>query len=541
MKIIHTADIHLGSRLQTHLSREKAKERAREIGDTFARMVEYAKQEGVQVILLSGDVFDMDCPKTSEKEWFYGIVRNAAPIEFLYLRGNHDDRTASDGECPNLHRFDEEWKAYTYGDVCISGIELSAHNATALYDTLSLDRAKKNIVMLHATLGSARDAHTVHLASLAGKGIDYLALGHIHAHSSGTLDARGTYAYAGCLEGRGFDEIGEKGFVLLEVEDTVKSTFVPFATRTVREKHFDITPCRDTADVLARLEAALDCDKNDLVRLYLEGDADFDRSDMAEWYGNLSTRIMMNRPGYSTVYSNGTQTENSFTHNSCVEWYNDVPLGEGEGKYPFCRNTVAVAALPDGKTLISIEKSAAIKENMYEEILPLNFPVPNDIFNGGVRRYTGKGFEYTSEMLPDKELVIDTKSDTLTIDGRLTIASLVPGKTLHIVKPSRRSAPVIDKKELKSLYIEYITTAAPEKFHLAGVGEVLSDSAVALTVDAPDNFCADAVYTSSGNIRAVEITGADGNRYLFAANIGENEEVFDGISITPGSSILKKI
>ena len=266
-----------------------------------------------------------------------------------------------------------------------------------------------------------------------------------------------------------------------------------------------------------------------------------DRSDMAEWYGNLSTRIMMNRPGYSTVYSNGTQTENSFTHNSCVEWYNDVPLGEGEGKYPFCRNTVAVAALPDGKTLISIEKSAAIKENMYEEILPLNFPIPNDIFNSGVRLYAGKDFEYTSKMLPEKELVIDTKSNKLTIDGRLTIASLVPGKTLHIVKPSQRSAHVIDKKDLKSLYIEYITTAAPKKFHLAGIGEVLSDSAVALTVDAPDNFSSDAVYTSSENIRAVEITGVDGIRYLFAANIGENEEVFDGVNILPGKSIIKSV
>ena len=264
-----------------------------------------------------------------------------------------------------------------------------------------------------------------------------------------------------------------------------------------------------------------------------------DRSDMAEWHGNLSTKITMNRAGCTPVYSSGTQDENSFTHNSCVEWYNDLPLGEGEDKYLFCRNAVAVAALPDGKTLVSIEKSAAIKENMYEEIIPLNLPMPNDLFNGGVRKYSGENFEYESEMLPEKEISLDTGCRKLTIDGRLTIASLTPRKTLHIFKPARRSAPVIDKKDLTSLYIEYIATAAPEKFRLADKGEVLSDSAVALTVDAPDDFAADAICISEGNIRAVEITGTDGVRYRFIANIGLDETVFEGIVLPAGSSVLK--
>ena len=265
-----------------------------------------------------------------------------------------------------------------------------------------------------------------------------------------------------------------------------------------------------------------------------------DRSDMAEWCGNLSTRITMNRAGCNSVYSNGTQEENSFTHNSCVEWYNDLPLGEGEQKYPFCRNSIAVAALPDGKTLVSIERSVGIKENMYEEILPLNFPMPNDIFNGGVRRYAGKDFEYVSKMLPAQEQDIDTCCQKLTIDGRLTIASLVPGKTLHIIKPLRRSAHVIDKKDLKSLYIDYISTGSPKRFHLGDKGEEFSDSAVALTVDAPADFASDAVYTRKGNIRAVEITGTDQIRYTFIANIGDTDEDYNGITVPAGKSILKK-
>ena len=49
--------------------------------------------------------------------------------------------------------------------------------------------------------------------------IDYLALGHIHSYKCHKLDKRGVYCYSGCLEGRGFDECGDKGFVLLETEE----------------------------------------------------------------------------------------------------------------------------------------------------------------------------------------------------------------------------------------------------------------------------------------------------------------------------------
>ena len=55
--------------------------------------------------------------------------------------------------------------------------------------------------------------------ALKNKNIDYLALGHIHGYKEAPLDGRGKYCYPGCLEGRGFDECGKKGFVLLNIEN----------------------------------------------------------------------------------------------------------------------------------------------------------------------------------------------------------------------------------------------------------------------------------------------------------------------------------
>ena len=58
MKIIHTGDIHLDSKLSANLPKDKAKERGREILSTFVSMVEYAKQNDVDAILIAGDLFD---------------------------------------------------------------------------------------------------------------------------------------------------------------------------------------------------------------------------------------------------------------------------------------------------------------------------------------------------------------------------------------------------------------------------------------------------------------------------------------------------
>ena len=88
-------------------------------------------------------------------------------------------------------------------------MELTPENSGSIYHTLSLDADQCNIVVLHGQESeySARDkAEIIHLTALKNKGIDYLALGHIHSYKQERLDARGVYCYPGCLEGRGFDE-----------------------------------------------------------------------------------------------------------------------------------------------------------------------------------------------------------------------------------------------------------------------------------------------------------------------------------------------
>ena len=281
MKIIHCADVHLGSRMN-RLPKDKAEERAREIRLSFERMITFAKEEGIDTILLAGDIFDSDRPFKKDKEFFYSAVRRNPEITFFYLRGNHDDKESYTEEIENLKTFGTEWTSYTLGwNVVLSGIEIDRGNCLSMYSSLRLDPNNHNIVMLHGQAGEAFGENKVCIPRLKNRNIDYLALGHIHRQGAAQLDERGISAYSGCLEGRGFDEIGEKGFMVYDT-DTREVSFVSFASRIVEERVVDVSGAKDGYEVADKIKREVKIEKKNLLRLYLTGEIDFVDEKLAE-------------------------------------------------------------------------------------------------------------------------------------------------------------------------------------------------------------------------------------------------------------------
>lgn len=277
MKFIHAADIHLGSKMDSKFPKEIAAQRRRELRATFKKMIDFALENGVRAVLLSGDVFDSDSPLKNDKDFFYSVISNTPKIDFLYLKGNHDSACGyAEEELSNLKTFSDKWNSYSYEDVRISGIEMTGENAMSFYSMLSLEERDKNIVMLHGQIGDVSGKDCVNLKKLQGKFIDYLALGHIHKPRAGKLDDRGDYAYPGCLEGRGFDETEEHGFYLLETGESIQRTFIPFAERTIREKNADISGVTDTYSAYLKIKEQISFQKRDLYRIHLVGETDLE-------------------------------------------------------------------------------------------------------------------------------------------------------------------------------------------------------------------------------------------------------------------------
>lgn len=279
MKFIHCADIHLDSKMQTHLTSELSKERKTEILLTFERLIKFASDNNVSAIVIAGDMFDTSKTTSITRNKVVKLIENNPNITFILLTGNHDEDNfiLSLQTIPsNLVYFTNKWSTYQIENVAFTGAVFTRDNIVSIYDTLILDKDKVNVVVLHGQISkySVKDNHEIiDLTKLENKNIDYLALGHIHSYQKEKLDSRGEYCYSGCLEGRGFDECGEKGFVLCEVIDSkVNSQFIPFAKRRLQEVEVDITGLTEWYAIEDKiLLETSKYSKNDLIRVVLTG------------------------------------------------------------------------------------------------------------------------------------------------------------------------------------------------------------------------------------------------------------------------------
>ena len=319
MKIIHTADTHFnsvydklaryysGSGLAKNTAKEIVKTRNAELLSTFKRMVDWAIDEKVNAIIVAGDIVDNTKEYASGRDVIYSCIESHPEITFFMLGGNHDTDNLFQsiikkyGELPdNLVTFGSEWSSYTLTEetsngileVVVTGAEFTSDNPGSLVKTLSLDHSKFNIVTLHGqvlpSVSEAAKPYIIPINEYSSRGIDYMALGHIHKREVGRLDSRGIYSYSGCLEGRGFDESGPKGFNLLTITATenlpkMELDFIQFAKRAIHLVYTDVTGC-DTSDAaLAKITWKLDEDcegipvlSEDIVRVILTGEVDME-------------------------------------------------------------------------------------------------------------------------------------------------------------------------------------------------------------------------------------------------------------------------
>ena len=275
MKILHTSDLHIGSPLTSRLSADKAKERKGELITTFSRMVDEAVYQRARLFIIAGDLFDDERITKTAAERVLSIIERAETVDFLYLPGNHekDALMASGISLPkNLRVFGEEWTYFDYDYVTVAGrTELKAD----MFDHLNLNYAKTNILVLHGGLVDGRSTEDcIGIRDTRGKSIDYIALGHYHTYGVSTLEEGGVAVYSGTPEGRGFDEAGDKGFVMIDTDGKrVSHRFIPFATRAMRIIDVDVTGAERRIDIEDRAAAALSAQRaSDLIRLRFTGE-----------------------------------------------------------------------------------------------------------------------------------------------------------------------------------------------------------------------------------------------------------------------------
>ena len=281
VRILHAADFHLDSAF-TGLSEQQARQRRQESRELTRRMVEYGNDHGVELLLLSGDLFDSGNVYSQTAEEL-----SAALAEFrgqvVIAPGNHDCYTAASPYArilwpENVHIFTTPYMsrfAFPPSGCTVYGAAFTAPEVSegAALEGIAAGEESVAIGVLHGEAG-AKDSRyrPVSVQQIARSGLDYLALGHVHT-CSGVLAAGGTaYAYPGCPEGRGFDEPGDKGFLMGEVDKgSVKLRFVPFARRRYQLLTVDVTGSQPREAIQQALPLETE---QDIYRIVLTGETD---------------------------------------------------------------------------------------------------------------------------------------------------------------------------------------------------------------------------------------------------------------------------
>jgi exonuclease SbcD len=272
MKFLHCADLHLGG--------ANAEERMR----AFYNLLSFAKREGVGVLLAAGDLFD--APRADERTRravFEAFAGNPA-LCVMIAAGNHDPLgPGGNYDCAlpaNVYVFGGEWSCAeipAYG-VRVWGASFTGERQPPFSPTLKRRRLTEGLYdlgVLHGDLltpGARSDYRAVSREAIAGTGVGYLALGHIHARREVQRAGRTLYAYSGCLQGAGFDETGEKGAYLGTIEgNALEMAFVKLCGSMTLEKTLNVDGCGSIQEVAARYDAKIGPQREHRVKLTLTG------------------------------------------------------------------------------------------------------------------------------------------------------------------------------------------------------------------------------------------------------------------------------
>ena len=313
MKILHTADIHLGSNAYGRIDPQTGRNtRLEDFRRCFEFMVERGLSEDIDVFLFCGDAYRTADPTPTQQKVFAECLKPIADrkIPILMVTGNHD-HPVSFGKASSIDIFD-----HLSGDVRIyrrSTAETIDTNSGPLqllampwpvrsvllfgkdyrkkspeelcaaieqnYIAFIRDQAAKFLPSLPTVLaghfsvpgsilaGSERTSLIAHEpkftpAQLSVPPIDYVALGHIHFHQNCATDPEAApVVYSSSIERVTFKEWNNpKGFVLVSIDGSpTKATyeFVETPARRFESIWVDARKAPDpTAAILKKIEDA---------------------------------------------------------------------------------------------------------------------------------------------------------------------------------------------------------------------------------------------------------------------------------------------
>lgn len=242
-----------------------SRERARDIRDTFAAIIEKARQLNVDCLFIAGDLFHRQPLQKDLKEVNY-LFSTIPSVHVVLIAGNHDrirksSAVLSFSWSPNVSFLESEEMTSVY----LRDINTEVHGFSYYTPELKEPRLNEDFPTMdgriHILLGHGGDLNHVPIdrASLAASHYSYIALGHIHKPQ---VLAEKKMAYCGSPEPLDKTETGAHGIFYGEVSPTslqvTKLEFLPMAKLRYIPLSINVTPATTNTELYLKISREIE-------------------------------------------------------------------------------------------------------------------------------------------------------------------------------------------------------------------------------------------------------------------------------------------
>ena len=285
MKFVHIADIHFDSPFTTLSDKGNLGEQRRiEQRKIFKKIIEYIKENKIEYLFISGDLYEHKYIRKSTIEYINNLFKEIENTKIFISPGNHDPILKKSYYNnfiwnKNVYIFKSEIQKIETEEADIYGFGFDDfYCANSGIEKLVLDNPEKlNILVIHGTLNGANleemQYNSMSSTMLENKGFDYVALGHIHKNN---FTPNGKIIYPGSTMSLGFDELGEHGMVVGEItKNAAELNFIKLDETEYVEREINCTDINSIEELIEKINE-INIEQNKLYKIILVGKRNFE-------------------------------------------------------------------------------------------------------------------------------------------------------------------------------------------------------------------------------------------------------------------------
>lgn len=287
MKFVHVADMHFDGPFVNLSDKESLGDLRRlEQRKVFKKLIDYIKENDIECLFISGDFYEQKYVRKTTIEYVNNLFKDILNTKVFISPGNHDPYVKNSYYCKfdwseNVKIFASKIEKIELEDVNIYGFGFDNFycEGSGIEDLNIDDESKLNVLVIHGSLegGNIKDNEYNPLSKnmLKDKGFDYVALGHIHKLDYNREENQ-SVVYPGSMVSLGFDELGEHGMIVGELQKgIVNLEFVPLDETEFILYELDVTDFISKEDLIENINE-LNFEKNVFVEIILVGKRNFE-------------------------------------------------------------------------------------------------------------------------------------------------------------------------------------------------------------------------------------------------------------------------